>query len=235
MGEVDPRDFLFHTGYPMDQVVFMDGTQHITVPPGGYDTRKTIEIPHGLPFTPLPDGYYSETEDFGSSYRVVLSPYDTSSPDLPAKYQVDLSADSTNLTLQVMNFTNTQVTLYFRIYCLAPPNATGDVPHTASDSTDFVINTSFNYCKLAMEGSVYVDAGSSSPPIEHNLGFVPQVMIWRQDDDRIYPFSQIVYYQDDPNLLDISATVSDSSLVFSLKDEWGERGATFYYRIYADD
>lgn len=165
MMAVDPRDFLLNTDYEIDKIVlFKSGT----INAGQYDVR----IPHGLPFAPLTFGVFAYSEDFSGPRPM---PYQYITPE--NTIDVGLSSDATNLYLSYHNDSGSPAKIYYRVYAFEPSDSHAKVPATSNFAKDFILNTDYNYCKLKEKG--VVDA-SSSATIKHDLGYLPQVLVWNE-------------------------------------------------------
>ena len=165
MSKVDPRDFLLNTDYEMDKIIlFKSGT----INAGQYDVR----IQHGLSFAPLIFGVFAYTDDFSGPRPM---PYQYITPELTI--DVGLYSDPTNLYLSYHNSSGTPATIYYRIYAFEPSDSRSSITPTSGFAKDFILNTDYNYCKLKEKG--VVDA-STSTTIQHNLGYLPQVLVWNE-------------------------------------------------------
>lgn len=177
----DARNFLLNTDYPMDKIIYMTSGSVIV----DNNTNDTIElIKHGLPFTPLAYLVWSNTDDFNISF---LNTDDVSYPS--TTYQLySVYSTSESIFMNRFNTTGSTKTVYYRIFCYAPSTADVDsaIEPTATASRNFIINTDYNYFKLAYSG--VLDGVAS---FNHNLGYVPQALVWQEaTNGNIYSVSQ---------------------------------------------
>jgi hypothetical protein len=144
----------------------------------------TIDIPHGLPFTPLPEMVWSHTADFAICQSGVDEDYfDNQWTTLVGEYY-DIVADPTNLVIHGNNNSGSTKTVYYRIWCFPPSNADVNsiVPATATHADKFAFNSDYNYMKLAFSGYLgTVNPGTAS--FTHNLGYIPRVKAWEVTGD----------------------------------------------------
>lgn len=211
---VDPRRFLLNTDYPMDQIAgFMQG--NFTIANGAL---QTIDIPHGLGFTPLPIGSWSYDAGFSTSYPAI-----TDLNGNGARPNMGISANGTNLSITVSNYTGSSKTIYWRAFFLIPSNVDPDVAPTAVNSLPFTFSSDYNYTKLLKEGYV-----TSSTTISHDLGYRPQVACWFQNSGGYVAQMNV---SDSRPGLSSSVEVTTTGLAIFLD------GFTpgMHYRIYADD
>lgn len=161
---VDPRDFVLNTDYEMDKIVlFKQGS-----------FTQSLQIPHGLSYTPLPFGVWSLDSDFNSTNTI--SGID-SNPEIPytPMLSVSLIANSTNLVLNSASNTN-NAPIYYRIYAFEPSTSTKDAPSTSTNANKFILNSDYNYAKLLASG----EFTTTGQEYQHNLGYLPQVLAWMQ-------------------------------------------------------
>lgn len=166
---------LLTTDASLDKIIYMDSGS-ISVP---VTFSGSTAIPHGLGFIPLPLILWSNTPDFTTTYTdndadMNLRRLDGSGMIIGQSYTI--TANSTDITIGHYNNSGSTQTVYYRIYCFAPSTLDPDtlIEHTASIADNFVINTDYNYMKLASTGSL----DSVTPSFTHDLGYVPTVMIW---------------------------------------------------------
>lgn len=159
---VDPRNFLFNSDYPMDQVVYLGSGQF---------SGSGTSFAHNLGFTPLIVGTWSTSSTFLVSMEGGFPGYEVFDPT--AEYVI-FGANSTNISIN--RLTSQTATRYFRIYGFMPTNVNIDVAETASQSNNFIFNTDFNYTKIYLED--VAAPSSSATTINHNLGYRPQVSAW---------------------------------------------------------
>ena len=169
----------------------------------------TVSFPHGLPFTPLLIGSWSNRANFQPSYDLTVDvPGGSTGGQVPLVCQ--LSADATNVNIMAMNNVDPSPACYLRLMAFAPPDYQGEV--TPVDySSPFRYNSKYRYQKIFM-------AGRATKEVIHGLGYVPQARVWFSS------LSDLNYAT--PGMADISTqslSVPDSP------------NLPFYYHIYLDE
>lgn len=225
----DPRDFLLNTDYPIDNIVYL-ASGSVSVPNG---TSDAISVgAHGLSFTPMPMLVWSNTADFSTSNSFI----DTQMADnwftTGAGQTYLVYATSTDVFIQRDNTSGSDKTLYYRVFCFAPSNVSDSatVPSTANSADPFVLNTDYNYLKLAAAGQLTV----ASPTYNHGLGYAPRVMKWGVLTG-VYttPIIQMFSVDNDP-----TGSGGASSGVYTSTSELGWMNPSTFdyieYRLYAD-
>lgn len=223
----DPRNFLVNSNYPLDKIVYMtSGSMLVPVTFSG-----DLTIAHGLGFMPLPLILWSNDVDFTTTYTSGDATYnsgaiDGSSFTLGQSYNV--SADSTNLVINQYNNSGSTKTVYYRVYCFPPSTLDEDteIEHTSSLGNNFILNTDYNYMKLAFTGAL----SSGTPSFSHNFGYIPTAMIWGVVSGFATPLvsSQIIVPFPAGNFM---VDVTTTAII------WTGAGTTFdtiEYRIYAE-
>ena len=170
----DPRNFLLNTDYPMDQIVYLKEGSFVQGDTGSF----TINIPHNLPFTPLPEMVWSHTADFAICQTGPDETYmDNQWTTMVGEYYQVLAND-TNIIIQGNNNSGTTKTIYYRIWAFAPSTASLDsiVSSTIDTGDNFILNTDYNYMKLAYNG--YLPISGTQSVFTHNLGYIPRVKVW---------------------------------------------------------
>ena len=117
---------------------------------------------------------WSETPDFRISNVFSDLDYAASSglggrSNNPVMYGNQLSVDS-------WNNTGSDKTIYYRIFGLAPSTATSNdiAAATSTLGNDFIFDSGLNYMKLLKKGRLT----TGSPVFQHNLGYIPTVLVW---------------------------------------------------------
>lgn len=169
---VDPRNFLLNTDYEMDKIIYFSE--------GSVDTGQTVTLSHGLSFIPLVFGVCAFNSDFSDS-RTIPYNYTTASNSIT----FDIQSTATNVSLTFSDQSGSQSKMYYRIYGFEPTNSSAAVAPTNEHAKKFVLNTDYNYCKLYKKG---IQNGDGS--VAHNLGYIPQVLVWREASNAIYPVEQ---------------------------------------------
>jgi len=172
----DHRKFLLDSDYSMDKIVYM--TSGSVSVPNTTSEFPGITIAHGLPFKPLAILQWSNTSDFAITNEFRDADYvSTINTTLAGQYYA-VHANATNILIDKYNLSGATKTLYYRVFCFQPSDAseTSVVPATENQGSNFVLNTDYNYMKLFHAGILT----SVSPTFSHNLGYVPRVQIWEQ-------------------------------------------------------
>jgi hypothetical protein len=141
----------------------------------------TIQVPHGLPFAPLPTGVWW-TSDSPNTYFDIAIELPAYSGGMPL-IEAIVETDETNVYFNVYNNLEslTDITFYFKLAFFMPNTYTGVVQDTIAPAGSFLLNTSdYNYLKILSEGRVL--GGSNPTVIPHNLGYIPQCRLWNRDN-----------------------------------------------------
>jgi len=167
----DPRNFILNSEYPMNYVVAKYTAQIQADPNSSTYGAAFGSFAHGLPFTPLLLGFWSQWASFSTSYDIgVEAP--TWSGGQPEFSLAGIGADSSNIYYEVQ--ANTAITdFFFRLYALINPDYTGSITSTLDDSTVYKINSDFYYDKISAIGKM-----TSAGTYNHALGFIPQCYLW---------------------------------------------------------
>ena len=161
---VDLRKFLFHSDYPLEKIV--GKVEGVLSSPNAVDVG-VLNIPHGLPETPLAVAHWSFDPNFSSHQDCT---------DLSWQYQrhfVRCSTDRNNVSFSLYNRKDTPITAYVRAYLLPPYDSTAD--YSPPDlGLKWVLNTDLNYFKLVKSGV------SSGGVVHHGLGYAPYVLAFAE-------------------------------------------------------
>ena len=207
MSKVDPRDFLLNTDFEMDKIIyFKEGELNA----GQYD----VDIDHNLGFTPLVFGVCAFQSDFSDSRSI---PYSHITQDNSVDFRV--SANNTKLRLSYINYSGSPAKIYYRIYGFEPTGSHAKVGPTDKYAKEFILNTDYNYCKLFKVGTA--SAGST---IDHNLGYIPQVLAWRESGGWVSPIEE--------SATSSAIIITDSSILFNYPSLGIDK---VHYRIYYDE
>lgn len=166
---VDPRDFLLNTDYEMDKIVFFAE--------GEVANFSNDSPTHDLGFAPLVFGVFSYNSDFSDSRTMPYTEVTTTQ-----SISVDVYSSDTGVTIWYQDQNNTHPKIYYRLYGFEPSNSTAKVPPTSGHAKKFVLNTDYNYCKLFKKGII-----NGTGSVTHNLGYIPQVLVWEQNGNIIIP------------------------------------------------
>ena len=208
--KIDPRDFLLNTDYEMDKIVYFTK--------GSLEEGQSSNIPHKLNFAPLVFGVFAFNSDFSDPKTL---PFQQITPDNTIAFT--LFANSSVVQIGYGNYADHPPTAYYRIYGFEPSDSHSKVGATSKFAQNFLLNTDYNYCKLYKKGIVNGDA-----TIAHNLGYIPQVLAWKEDGNGlITPVENIVL--DDPFSNNPSwVRVTSSEINF-------KNTGKVHYRIYYDE
>ena len=156
-------NLLVNTHYKMPWIVWK---REYTVSIDASTGYTTVSFPHGLPFTPLLIGSWSNNSNFSPSYDLTVT-----IPGGPPKYVCQVSANSTSINITAINNVDSNPRCYLRLMAFAPPDYTGEVTPVDYQSP-FRYNSKYRYQKIFM-------AGKTTGELIHNLGYIPQVRIWQ--------------------------------------------------------
>jgi hypothetical protein len=206
MAKVDPRDFLLNTDFGMDKIIYY--TDYNT----SVSDITTITIPHGLPTAPLVFGVWATNPDFVDSRNL-----DEGKDPWNRVLESSAYADMQNVYLRLTPDYNAQgyvqTDFYVRIFGFEPgSNWDGlvlkgkKIAPTSKYAKEFIINTDYNYLKLVKAGEITTtyDPTDQSWRFPHNLGYVPQVLLWwsfgaDEDDNIEFNIEQGFSYTEDNN------------------------------------
>ena len=168
----------------------------------------TTSFPHGLPFTPLLVGSWSNKANFQPSYDLTVDvPGGSTCGQVPLVCQV--SADATNINIMAINNVDSAPVCYLRLMAFAPPDNQGEVTPVDYNSP-FRYNSKYRYQKIFM-------AGRATKEVAHGLGYIPQARIWAGS------LSNANYAEP------AGGVFSDQSLYMT-----ESQNLQFYYHIYLD-
>ena len=213
---VDPRNFLLNTDYEMDKIIYFTAGS-LTA------SEHTNTINHGLGFAPLIFGVCSPNSNF-SDPRTIPYNYITQSNTI----SFTAKADSTKVTIELINYGDQNYRMHYRIYAFAPDNITATIAPTGDKANKFILNTDYNYCKLIKKGTV---SGSADTNVSHNLGYIPQVLAWREWNGEIMPIEDNSW--NDPLFGQTFGTAVNNSNVYFHYN--GFPYNKIHYRIYYDE
>lgn len=219
------NEFLKNSDFPMDKVIFM-ASGSTTV---GAHSSTDESVAHNLNFTPLPLASWSPSSSFAVSYE------ETTGPRTGGSFIqfVTSYSDETNVTISCVNGGGSSYTFYWRVYCFEPSDKNELAPYTSSSSTNYIINTDYNYSKLYLADVFHQAAVGGTPVIQtvaHNLQYYPQVMIWQH----FYSSNRTVSYKvAGLGLLatEMIASISTTTLSFQFESS---SEMDVHYRIYTD-
>lgn len=216
----DPRKFLIDTDYPTPAFV-AKWTGSLTVP--AYDSLSS-EFAHNLPFTPLIVGQWSLNPNFQPAYDLATQ----NGYFVGLDFNQTTGSNSSKIKFELYSDYSTSKTFYYRIFAFAPPDYDGDIP-AIEDSTNFRLNSDFNYPKLVAYETANLTTGTNYV-YNHNLGYIPQTRVWIYDSlqDMVIPVSN-VYYQD--GSYSSTAVVSSTTLEYN----GSITGDKIYIHIYAEE
>lgn len=231
-----PKDFISSSDYPVPVLALKMSTS-LQVPVGEYWNENQKALPHGLPFTPLIVGQWSTNGNFNPAYDLSTQIplfYGSGRP----QFVVVVGADNRNIYIDCSHNNQSLTTFYFRLTGFIPPDYEGRVS-SVEDSSNFTLNSDFNYPKILEQRKINVDANTDFI-INHNLGYVPQARLWSAGQvgnssqgyyDCIIPQSVTKSINNDGYL---GALVNDNQYIICNKSNNSSRN-TFYYHIYGDE
>lgn len=218
---VNPKDFLLNTDYEMDKIVlFYEGELSPSSAGSGYEQT----ISHGLGFTPLVFGVCAFNSDFSDARSL---PY----MELTQDNAITVSVEATQSTIKVSygNYESTPAKAYYRIYAFEPDGSAADVPPTADNASEFVLNTDYNYCKLFKTGVV---DGNSDTTISHGLGYLPFTLAWQESSNGLVEPIELNNWSDPITNLPYGVRVGSQDVLFKYS---GQGLSKIHYRIYYDE
>lgn len=171
---MDARNFLLSTDYPMPVICWEKSGSVSNI--SAYAIKSTT-VAHGLPFTPLIIGIWSESSNFTPCYDISNNMGEAS---LNGNLTLNaIGANSTNVLVEAYNGASSKKTLYFKLWAFVPPDYVDEVPNIY-DTTSFQLSTDYNYPKIIQQGTVDI-AKNTTATIPHELGYVPQAKVWGPD------------------------------------------------------
>lgn len=212
------RKTLINTDYPLDKLVYVK-EQAISIGTGG-----TVNIAHGLPFTPLVSFQWSFTPDFAVSYENNTGAFPSGNPGYFFTLQIAISANATNVRFDA-NGTLGTTTVYVRVIAYLPDDVDMALLSTDALADPFVLNSDKNYLKLVASTHFSLNAGATST-VNHNLGYKPQVMAWGVTSGTAAPMDFAW------PTININLEVTDTQFIFRNESF---SNAIIYYRYYLDD
>lgn len=154
---------------------------------GSLNSGQTdMSLPHSLGFAPLIFGICAFNSDF-SDGRGIPYQYQTTSDFV----FFEARASSTDVKVSYNTANGTPAKVYYRICGFESAGSTATIPGTSGVANKFILNTDYNYCKLFRKGSINANTPTT---ITHNLGYLPQVMAWREANGIISPFNDSDWY-----------------------------------------
>ena len=217
----DPRKFIIDTDYPTPAFVAKWEGSVPNVPAYDY---KDSEFAHGLPFTPLIVGQWSLNANFEPAYDLATQ----NGYFVGVNFNQTTGSNASKIKFVLYNDYSTAKTFYYRIFAFAPPDYDGDIP-AIEDSTNFRLNSDFNYPKLVAYDTANLTTGTNYV-YNHNLGYIPQTRVWIYDslEGMVIPVSN-VYYQD--------GSYTSTAIVTSSKLEYNGSitGNKIYIHVYAEE
>ena len=210
----NPNDFLLNTDYEMDKIILVE-------------TGSTIgdkNVLHTLGAALLAFGVWSTDPDFNTVNTIGVTDISLD-PAYTPRLGVDCESLSEKIHLFVSGDGSDTTTIYYRIYCFAPPNSNINAHKTSNLSNTFILNTDYNYRKLMATGTFTQE----NQEFEHNLGYLPQVMAW--DDTSGTSFGRGIYpYVYSSHFTGSTITVTSTKI----KCNKLLAGEKIYWRIYHD-
>lgn len=162
------KGLLVNSDYPMPWIVYKREYSFL-VKKQQIDFTQ-VHIPHGLPFTPLLVGQWSDNADFNPAYDLAIDIPEGASGGQNETF-CSVSSDSTNINVIAENNANVDRTFYLRLMGFAPPDYTGEVTPVEYTSP-FRYNSKYRYQKLYLSGK------TTAATVNHGLGYLPQAKVW---------------------------------------------------------
>lgn len=196
------NNLLVDSHYHMPWIIWKATVQY-TLSSGDFGI---YQINHNLPFTPLIFGSWSTSSNFLPSYDLTDSLPGWSGSGQPPLTML-ASAGTSTVAFNLTNNQATSTTFYIRVMGFAPPGYTGEVTPVDYVDADFAYNSQYRYQKI-------IASGLATGSVAHNLGYLPQAMVWTTSSGSVTPSS-------DGILTTTTLSLPDSS-------------QQFYYYIYGD-
>lgn len=215
--KVDPREFLLNTDYEMDKIIYFKS--------GSLNANQQIDVSHNLGFTPLLFGVCAFNSDFTDPRGI---PYEYTTQG--NRITFDARSFSNKITLAYDNFAEGAPKMYYRLYGFEPSDSHAKVGATSKYSKQFILNTDYNYCKLCKKGTL---PGSDTQTVNHNLGYIPQVLVWGESSYGTSIIDHSNGWNDPMTNLPFGVAVTNKQLITKYP------GLTafnkIHYRIYYDE
>lgn len=205
----DPKDFLLNTDYEMDKIVLFKEGQ----------LTDEVTLPHNLGYAPLVFGVWSLDSDFSSTNTMS----ENAGLVLPG---VECLGSSTDITVLSVGNTDSR-TIYYRVYAFEPAGVQKPADSTSQYAKEFMMNTDYNYAKLKATGT-FTQPGQE---YAHNLGYIPQVMAWRENEA---PYYDIEQFNISSELSEVTLKVTTNKLIYTNNSSTSGI-AKIHWRIYYDE
>ena len=217
--KVDPREFLLNTNYEMDKIIYFKS--------GELELNTPIEFAHNLAFTPLLFGVCAFNSDFSDSRPI---PY-VEVFGGGVGYSCTAISYSDKIHLEYSNLNQgPQPKMYYRIFGFEPSDSHSSTPITNKYAKQFIINTDYNYCKLFKKGVIDCAEGATET-VAHNLGYIPQTIIWQESNGAVVIPNRISLPRPNYPATLQAIDVTDTAIVFHN----GPSECKYHYRIYYDE
>lgn len=232
----DARNFLFASDYPVDMVIYKHAESRTLATAGSIGGSVTFTVPHGLPITPLCIGSYSD-DNFVTSYSFGSFPYfyNPTYSQFTQRIAAVVESDATNIYIRAINHDAARE-FKFRVVGLAPPEIpTNTVIPATNDADPFLLNTDYNYMKIAEQGKIaHTDDGSFGFQTEiviHGLGYIPTALVFSEYQGR----TRLAGAENAIGSAGIDTFVylNETSLVIET-DPFTATTTNFYYKVYLD-
>ena len=215
MAKIDPRDFLLNTDYEMDKIIYFEE--------GEMDAYDSVTLPHNLGFAPLVFGVCAFESDFSDPRSI---PFEYLTQDTTIGVQVFASDEA--VYLNYINYAPNPPKVYYRIYAFEPSGSHAKIGATSKYAKNFILNTDYNYCKLYTSG--VVDHVIATHVVEHNFGYMPQVLAWFESGDFVFPMNFSMPAGPGGNSEQYIAVTDSTVTIKNSSDE-----IKTHYRIYYDE
>lgn len=215
--------FLVNSDYPNDKIVYINSGS-LTVADGA---SVEVNVPHGLTFRPMLIGTWSNDPNFSTSFEQGSPGYSALSDP-----QLSIQSTATNIRLIPTNFTGSTLTFYYRVYGFMPSDVNESAVFTADLSSQFSLNSEFNYTKLYKTGVLLWNGATQT--VNHGLGYRPQIEIWFEQELNSNILTRWYSGIDDSYAGTDKVFVDNTNLTFKFQSSGGVSGRKWYYRIYID-
>lgn len=225
------QNLLLNSDDPIDQVIYkLEDTRNVAKATSLGDS-KLYTYAHGLPFTPLCFGTYTDDNwDTSNEYGSAPSFFNSFFNQYTEEFMAIVESDATNVYIRAINWLSTR-DFSFRVIGLPPTNAADGMP-TVSSLDPFRLNTDNNYMKIFAAGVENVTfGGMSSITIPHNLGYVPTALVFSEVGGTVRQTSA-------ESAVGVTGVYTTSHLTAdNLTIAWDSfmGAAKLHYRIYRDE
>lgn len=225
-----PNDFVYSSDY-RQPYIYEVIERSVTVPATGSDYQKSasISIPNPYQHRPLTLGYASTDPNFADKHSFDDPVWIETSSTIGTRNQKDCTTsvyahdDRIELWVTSSGSGIPSKTVYFRVFLINRLNDSVPGKRQIVPKSSFNLNTDYANLQIYKEGPITIPANQGSVRIPHDLGYVPVVLCWMENDHTgAHPEDLITDYF--------------SSIAYATKDyvdiKWNDsEDVVFYYMI----